>query len=152
MVLIKALLFLCVAVYLADAKYQLFKNPKNYQDAVDHCKSLQMTLIIPKTMAKNQEVYGIIRKNGLRNTWIGVSRRHKPDAEVPPRDGDWRYEGQLDEPMGPTFWGYKEPNNIRRQEYCVEVRHHEKNKPRMDTHNWNDQDCDNRRPYICETN
>lgn len=150
MFLTRTFVLLCLAVCLAHAKYnfKVVQAPKNFEDALAHCKSIDHSLVIVMSPQKNAAVYAQLVKEKLKKIWIGVSRRGGGDTEIP-KEWQWNYEGLKRGLIQASFWSPGEPNNFRkRNEQCVEMRNIEKTNA---THNWNDFPCNEELPFICET-
>ena len=121
-----------------------FEEPKNFTDALEHCKRLGKNVMVPRYTIQNAGLYYLMEKRGIKRLWIGISRRHDV------KDSDtktFKYDG-FNLTVRDPHWGPKEPNNFRKhQERCAEIRVLAKNDPAFGS--WNDAPCDRLNHFLC---
>lgn len=146
LVLVRIVLLLLVAAMAVSHDRHIVFEPMSFEDAVNHCRNMNLSLLAILKEAKNTEIYEVMNMNNLTKIWIGMSRdKSAPTDEKP---WIWKFERDPYMPLTNSFWGPGEPNNFRnRRERCVEVRVLPKNTP---IKNWNDANCGIRNAFLCE--
>lgn len=101
-----------------------------YDEAKAICASGGGQLAVPRTQEENQAIFSL-RKKVQAHSFMGIN-----DIES---EGDFRdLSGQV---ITYFNWRAGEPNNLRNNEDCVEM---------WEDGGWNDENCANRRFFVCE--
>ncbi|XP_039468943.1 CD209 antigen-like protein D [Oreochromis aureus] len=111
--------------------YFLFTLKKTWMDSKTFCPDSAMDshLVIISTI--EEQMFASTLKGPF---WIGLTDREK--------EGEWKWvNGQN---VTNTYWKYKQPDNAKSDEHCVELAGEN---PKS---NWNDLNCDRERHFICE--
>ncbi|XP_065644833.1 macrophage mannose receptor 1-like isoform X3 [Hydra vulgaris] len=124
----------CPNGWLKNAGYcYLYQNStKNYQDSLLSCQSYGGSLLSVEDQVENAYILNFIISNNLQSItiWIGL---HDNEAL---RKFEW-LDGT---PLSYTNWRANEPNNLNRNEHCVEI----------SKGGWNDNSCEKSFCYICK--
>lgn len=137
-------------VIVAEAEYSHFHvdTKMTYADAVAHCRSLDHDLVNVESKPKQDEVYKMMVDKNFKRMWIGINRRNDTHDNYP---YEWHYERIPMQPIRAFFWATGEPNNFRNdQERCVEILDRKDDPRYIPDHNWNDKNCNDKNPFMCE--
>lgn len=114
---------------------------RSHRDAEAYCKAqfpADGTLAVPENAREYEFMSGIVPSDGA---WIGL--KQLTTATEPA--GDWQWAQTTSFPVDANLWAAGEPNNYDNSEHCAEM------DSRGSTNNVNDEDCDKKLPFICQT-
>ncbi|XP_072022086.1 alpha-N-acetylgalactosamine-specific lectin-like [Amphiura filiformis] len=111
--------------------YKFFSEKKTWQDANDHCKSLNADLVSIHSADENEYVWSLM---GSEISWIGLNDVSSEGSFV------WTDGSCVDY----TSWQDDEPNQAG-EEDCTEFYSHWNG-------NWNDKNCSVQRAFVCKMN
>lgn len=140
-----ALLAALVVFGTAYGRYQFVDTPMDHHDAMLHCEKLGLRLMVTRTTLKIKEVINICRpQRACGRLWLGIGRDPRPNPYV------WQYISEANPTqVTQTFWAEGEPNNAKRNEYCVELIVGGDYTSKVNR--WNDEDCSQKRKFFCES-
>ncbi|XP_048051421.1 C-type lectin domain family 4 member E-like [Megalobrama amblycephala] len=109
----------------------IYNESKNWSDSRKYCRDRGTDLVIIDTEEKQKSISSFIKER----VWIGLS--------------DIKNEGRMkwvdNSPLKQGFWLKGEPNNLARDEDCIEL-----NPENPTLNNWNDLPCSYTIKWICE--
>ena len=119
----------CTAVPFGDHAYYFCSQNIKWKEAQDFCVDHQSSLVIVKSVEENQF---LADHGGGQTRWIGLYQEWW---------GKWKWVNGDDK--GWDHWGDGQPDDggFGSFEDCGEIKH---------SSFWNDQECDDKRPFICE--
>merc|ERR1712048_1262302 len=112
---------------------QLIIEPKNFDDAVNHCYALGKTLARPKNHKEN-DLLKSMSPGYSNNIWINANDKNKEGVFV----------DSLGQKINWVNWEANEPNNAGNED-CVVI-----GKFNGGQENWIDVRCDAKYPFFCE--
>jgi len=121
--------------HAAQCFYNSTSSRVPWDTAKQHCLELGGHLATIRDNATNSFLIEIM--NPDRQYWLGGT-----DQNV---HGTWIWEGNI-EPLTFTFWGNKQPNNVKKRQHCLLFIYHEYDHAMK----WNDRACSTRHHYLCQ--
>jgi hypothetical protein len=120
----------CVELWRGNHRYLVCPIPRNYEQAVQHCKDYQSEIIIINSKAENDFIRSTIQAWGTGDVWIGLTDILEEGTFI------W-WDG-----TAPTFtaWNGGEPNDWGGED-CGQL---------MAWAGWNDLPCEAQLPVVCE--
>ncbi|KAM7355854.1 lectin subunit alpha-like [Cochliomyia hominivorax] len=125
--------------YLIETEYKY-----NWYQAYHECARRDLQLVIIDSAAKNIAIINLLKKviGRSHNLWLGGNDEFSSSRDFK-RPFIWSATGK---PFTFTFWSSDNPDNYLTREHCVHIW---ASKP---LYEWNDNDCNNKIGFICETN
>ncbi|TKS82553.1 Macrophage mannose receptor 1 [Collichthys lucidus] len=117
--------FICYTVSNENERtYALIRDLKPWDSALEYCRAHHTDMAMIENIEQDNEVNAAKSDAGI--VWIGLYR-------VP-----WVWSDKSQSSF--THWHVHQPNNYLNKQFCVAVN---------EQHKWNDDYCENERPFIC---
>ena len=116
---------------------QMSADSRTYDEAAQQCRSIGGTLAELMTTGENDEMINFTKLWGETRFWIGFNDKNQENQFVSESTG---------RPIGISNWSTGQPDNYNHSssdEDCVEVWIN-------DNYKWNDAQCDNKFPFVCQ--
>lgn len=138
-IVVAGIITILIPILHAAIVYELVPNTTTWFKARAGCACRGMRLVRVDTPEQNQAIKNLI--NG--SIWTAGNILHQMNMGPNPSDKGWVWDGYG--PIRPHVykWHYGEPDNLKHQEFCIEMRY---------TGNWNDLNCVRERYYVCQYN
>ncbi|XP_078387487.1 asialoglycoprotein receptor 1-like [Cetorhinus maximus] len=113
-----------------DSCYFFSTKKASWTSSKMYCSLRQSNLVVINTI---EEQHSVAMESDSKVFWIGLTDHENEDK--------WEWVDGTDYKTTPTFWAPQEPNNSGTGEDCAHTN---------DQGSWNDNQCSQKFPYICE--
>lgn len=117
-------------------RYHFVNQKKTWSEAQTYCREKYTDLASINNMDEMNKLNHTLKQESVKKAWIGLQKE---------RPGKWLWSlaDQKFYRDGDTYrnWFIGTPNNLKKNEYCVEMYYK--------TGLWNDNDCEKSKKFVC---